>query len=179
MTDLDQRVITPLPASHPELGRWLWAMMQDTRRRTLDAIQGVTQEELDWTPPGLKNGIGTLRYHPARIETAYLCMDILGLDDYLPDLEALLPWPDRDESGELVVVTGVSLDQHMARLETVRRRFLERVSTLTAEQMDTPRAFPDWGYAITPAWTLHHLMQHEAEHRGEINGLRALYRVTT
>ncbi len=178
MTDLDQRVITPHPASHPELGRWLWAL-QDTRRRTLDAIEGVTQEELDWTPPGLKNGIGTLLYHTALIETDYLCMDILGLDDYLPDLEALLPWPDRDESGELVVVTGVSLDQHLARLETVRRRFLERVSTLTAEQMDTPRTFPDWGYAISPAWTLHHLMQHEAEHRGEINGLRALNRVTT
>jgi hypothetical protein len=26
---------------------------------------------------------------------------------------------------------------------------------------------------ITPEWTLHHLMQHEAEHRGEIESLRA------
>jgi uncharacterized damage-inducible protein DinB len=176
MTELDQRVITPLPASHPELGRWLWAL-QDTRRRTLEAIDGVTQEELDWTPPGLKNAIGTLLYHTALIETDYLCADILGMgeDEYFPDLVALLPWPDRDDAGELVVVTGLSLEDHLARLETVRRRFLEHVSALDPEQMDAPRAFPDWGYAISPAWTLHHLMQHEAEHRGEITSIRALF----
>ena len=175
MADLDQRVITPLSATHPELGRWLWSL-EDTRRRTLEALDGVTQEELDWTPPGLANSIGTLLYHTALIETDYLCIDILGLDDYFPDLMALLPWPDRDEAGELVVVTGLSLEDHLSSLDTVRRRFLERVSPLTPEQMDAPRAFPEWGYAITPAWTLHHLMQHEAEHRGEINNLRALYR---
>lgn len=175
MTDLDQRVIQPLQASHPELGRWLWAM-EDTRRRTLESVAGVTQEELDWTPAGLANSIGTLLYHTALIETDYLCIDILGMDDYLSDLKALLPWSDRDEAGELIVVTGLPLEDHLDRLATVRSRFLEYVSALTAEQMEAPRALPDWGYAITPAWTLHHLMQHEAEHRGEINCLRALFR---
>ena len=177
MTDLDQRVITPLPASHPELGRWIWAL-EDTRRRTLDAVDGVTPEELDWTPAGLANSIGTLLYHIALIETDYLCVDILGMEDYFPDLMTLLQFSDRDEAGELSVVTGVSLENHLARLATVRARFLEHVSTLTAEQMDAPRALPEWGYAITPAWTLHHLMQHEAEHRGEINSLRALFRAS-
>lgn len=175
MTELDQRVIQPLPASHPELGRWLWAM-EDTRRRTLEAIDGVTPEEIDWAPPGLANAIGTLLYHIALIETDYLCIDILGMDGYLPELEALLPYPDRDESGALTQVTGVSLDEHLARLQTVRRHFLERVSLLTADDMATPRELPAWSYAITPAWTLHHLMQHEAEHRGEITSLRALFR---
>jgi hypothetical protein len=28
-------------------------------------------------------------------------------------------------------------------------------------------------YDVTPEWVLHHLMQHEAEHRSEIGGLRA------
>lgn len=174
MTDLDQRVVAPLPASHPELGRWLWAM-QDTRRRTLEALEGTTQEELDWTPPGLQNSIGALLYHTALIETDYLCIDILGLDDYLPDLMELLPWPDRDENGELVVVTGVSIDEHRARLETVRNRFLEHISQFTEDDMSRPRELPDWGYAISPEWTLHHLMQHEAEHRGEIVTIRTLY----
>jgi uncharacterized damage-inducible protein DinB len=142
MTDLDQRVITPLPASHPELGRWLWAL-EDTRRRTLEAVEGVTQEELDWTPAGLANSIGTLLYHIALIETDYLCVDILGMEDYFPDLMTLLQFSDRDEAGELSVVTGVSLENHLARLATVRARFLEHVSTLTAEQLATARALPE------------------------------------
>jgi uncharacterized damage-inducible protein DinB len=178
MTERDQRVIKPIPASHPELGRWLWAL-EDARRRTLEALDGVAQEELDWTPPGLNNAIGTLLYHTALIEADYLCVDILGMDDYFPDLKALLPWPDRDEAGELVAVTGVSLDEHLDRLDTVRTRFLEHVSALDADQMATSRAFPEWNYDISPAWTLHHLMQHEAEHRGEINSLRALYRTSS
>jgi uncharacterized damage-inducible protein DinB len=175
MSQRNQRTISPLPASHPELGRWLWAL-EDTRRRTLEALDGITQEELDWTPAGLTNSIGTLLYHNALIETDYLCIDILGMDDYFPDLMALLPFPDRDEAGELVAVTGVALPEHLARLDTVRRRFLDHVSTLTAEQMDTPRPLPEWNYDISPAWTIHHLMQHEAEHRGEITSLRTLFR---
>jgi hypothetical protein len=176
MTQRDQRTIEPLPASHPELGRWLWAL-EDTRGRTLAALDGASQEEIDWTPPGLANAIGTLLYHTALIETDYLCIDILGMDDWLPELKALLPVPDRDEAGELVVVTGVPLQDHLARLGAVRARFLEHVAALTPAQMEVPRALPEWGYDISPAWTLHHLMQHEAEHRGEISMIRTLYRV--
>ncbi len=29
-------------------------------------------------------------------------------------------------------------------------------------------------YDVTPAWVVHHLLQHEAEHRGEIATIRAL-----
>jgi uncharacterized damage-inducible protein DinB len=28
-------------------------------------------------------------------------------------------------------------------------------------------------YDVTPEWVLHHMMQHEAEHRGQIGALRA------
>jgi len=175
MTERERRIIDPLPASHPELGRWLWAL-EDSRRRTVGALDGITRDELDWTPPGLTNAIGSLLYHIALIETDYLCADILGMDDYFPDLKVLLPWPDRDDSGELVAVAGVTIEEHLARLDAVRARLLEHVSTLTEEQMAAPRAFPEWNYDISPAWTLHHLMQHEAEHRGEITSLRALFR---
>jgi uncharacterized damage-inducible protein DinB len=175
MTQREQRTIGPLPASHPELGRWLWAL-EDTRRRTLEALDGITRDELDWTPPGLANSISTLLYHTALIETDYLCIDILGMDDYFPDLKALLPVPDRNEAGELVAVTGVALQDHLSRLATIRTRFLDRVSSLSPEQMAIPREFPAWNYDISPEWTLHHLMQHEAEHRGEIVTIRTLYK---
>jgi len=33
------------------------------------------------------------------------------------------------------------------------------------------RRLPD--YDVTPEWVLHHLTQHEAEHRSEIGALRA------
>jgi len=173
MNDMEQRVITPLPASHPELGRWLWAL-EDTRARTKAAVTGLDQAALDWTGPGVENTIGSLLYHLALIEFDYLYADILG-EDYPEGSETtLLPYSDRDGDGNLSVIRGVSLADHLARLDEVRRQLLGRVPALSAEQMTTARPLADPGYVISPAWTLHHLMQHEAEHRGQIATIRAL-----
>ncbi len=172
MSNLEQRLIAPLPASHPELGRWLWAL-EDTRARTKAAVAGLDQDTLDWTAPGVGNSIGSLLYHLALIEFDYLYADILG-EDYPAGAETLLPWDDRDGAGRLWVVTGVPLDDHLARLDEVRRQVIARVSVLDAEQMASARTLPEYGYVISPAWTLHHLMQHEAEHRGQIAAIRTL-----
>jgi uncharacterized damage-inducible protein DinB len=71
-------------------------------------------------------------------------------------------------------VLGVPLADHLARLDRVRAEFHRLVSPLTTEALHTPRAIPEAGYEISPAWTLHHLMQHEAEHRGQIATIRTL-----
>jgi uncharacterized damage-inducible protein DinB len=172
MPTREQRIITPLDASHPELGRWLWAM-EDTRARTKASVAGLDQAALDWAGPGVENSIGSLLYHIALIEFDYLYEDILG-EGYPAGFESLVPFSDRDGEGHLTVVAGVSLEDHLARLGEVRRRLLERVARLDAQQMATARYYAEGNYDISPAWTLHHLMQHEAEHRGQILAIRTL-----
>jgi uncharacterized damage-inducible protein DinB len=178
MATIKQRVIEPVPARDQENGRWLWAL-EETRGRTKRIVEGLTVEQLDHLPMEFQNSIGTLLYHIALIEADYLYIDVLGREDYLPELQAILPLPDRDGFGRLSVVTGVRLDEHLARLDTVRAHLLNTFSDFTREQLDTPRALPEWGYAISPAWTIHHLMQHEAEHRGEIGSLLTLIQAVT
>ena len=175
MTTMERRVITPLPATSPDIGRWLWAL-EDARARTRRELEGLSQAELDWTHPDIGNAIGSLLYHIALIEADYLCVDMLGRDDYLDDFQPLFPVPDRDEEGRLTVVAGVPLAEHLARLDAVRERLLSVVSVMTDEQMANARQLPEWNYEISPAWTLHHLMQHEAQHRGEIGVLRLLFK---
>ena len=174
MSEREQRVIVPVDASHPELGRWLWAL-EDTRARTKETLAGLDQATLDWTGPGVANSIGSLLYHIALIESDYLYGDILGMAEYPdwvnePDAFAI---DDRDEAGKLSVVSGVSLDAHLARLDRVRAEFLRLVSPLTAEQLAATRPYAE-GSSVSPAWVLHHLMQHEAEHRGQVATIRAL-----
>jgi uncharacterized damage-inducible protein DinB len=41
---------------------------------------------------------------------------------------------------------------------------------MTLQDFRRPRQLPE--YDVTPEWILHHLMQHEAEHRGEMGILR-------
>jgi uncharacterized damage-inducible protein DinB len=173
MTTIKQRTIAPLPARDQENGNWLWAL-EEARERTKTMVAGLGVEQLDFLPAELSNSIGTLLYHIALIEADYLCIDVLGREDYLPELAAILPLPDRDGFGRLSVITGLALEEHLARLDSVRAKVIEVFSDLTREQLDTLRLLEEWGYAISPAWTLHHLMQHEAEHRGEIGTLITL-----
>jgi uncharacterized damage-inducible protein DinB len=118
---------------------------------------------------GVENAIGSLLYHIALIEADYLYADILGVE-YPTWLDDAFPWPDRDDNGHLVVVNGVKLGDHLARLQRVREAFVSLVAPLSPEQLAASRFLPEANYEISPAWTLHHLMQHEAEHRATNHG---------
>lgn len=163
---LRRNVVQPLAANAAEARPWLWAI-QDCRARTLRVLKEITQDELD-ADFGADDSIATRLYHIALIETDYLCIDVLGANEYLPELKAVLPLPDRDKSGRLSAVTGETPRQHLDRLAMIRRELIGHFSRMTARQFHHARPLPEWGYEISPAWTLHHLMQHEAEHRGDI-----------
>jgi uncharacterized damage-inducible protein DinB len=175
MTERVQRIMIPARATTPEIGTWLWAL-EDARARTKRMIEGITQAELDTLPEGLDNTIGTLLYHIAIIEADYLSIDVMGNDDYLPELKPILLLPVRTEDDRLSVVMGVGLDEHLRRFDIVRQRLIEHFVEMTPEAFVQTRDLPDWGYEISPEWTLYHLTQHESEHRGELGSLLTLLR---
>ncbi|HLF01076.1 MAG TPA: DinB family protein, partial [Anaerolineales bacterium] len=124
---------------------------------------------VDWTPSLDRTAIGGLLYHLAAIEADWLYSDILETA-FPPEVEALFPHEVRDEAGRLTSVTGLTLDQHLQRLDAVRVIFLNSLRGMTLAEFRRPRAMDD--YDVTPEWVIHHLMQHEAEHRAEIAALR-------
>jgi uncharacterized damage-inducible protein DinB len=86
-------------------------------------------------------------------------------------MERLLPVEHRDAAGILTLVRGETLDQHRLRLAAVRGNLLAALRPMSAAEFERPRRLPD--YDVTPAWVLHHLAQHEAEHRAEIASVAA------
>lgn len=173
MTSRVERVVRPIETASPEIAAWLWAL-EDARRRLKEAITGIDQVAIDWQQPAGGNTIGTLLYHIALIEADYLYADVLGLgeDDFPAEMRDLFPFPDRDPGGLLWQPPPHAFDEHVARLDKVRRRLRDVFTAMSAEDYRRPR--PLAGYDITPEWTLHHLAQHEAEHRGQIMSLREL-----
>ena len=180
-TQKRQLVITPFAierqagAFPPEIAYGLGAF-EDTRQRTFGALEGLSEAELDWHPPTESgaNSLATLLYHLAVIEADWVYADIV---QKWPDgLVALLPWDARDAQGRLTAVTALSLDEHKQRLARVRAFTVEAYAQMSAEGYRQPRIGPD--YDTTPEWVLHHLMQHEAVHRGEMLVVRDLFRHT-
>jgi hypothetical protein len=152
----------------PEVGRWL-AALEDARRRTLRELETVDPAWLDLEPDPLLPSIGSFLYHIALIEADWVANDILGFDDP-PEVGVLLPWPDRDADGRLTVVRGLPLDAHLDRLAAVRAYAIHHLRSMAADDFHAARMRPDDDMA--PNWVIHHLLQHEAEHRTHIAYLR-------
>lgn len=158
-----QRIINPTIQGEPTIIRWLWAL-EDARQRTKRCLKGISSSIVDWIPP-TGNSIGTLLYHLVAIEMSYLFEDILQIG-WCEELEPILVYDVRDPQGQLTIVQGENLNKHLTRLDRGRSLLLKTVSNLSLDDFYRPRQMDD--YDITPEWVIHHLMQHEAEHRGQI-----------
>jgi hypothetical protein len=173
MDEREVRVLAPA-ADAPEVGRWLSAMA-DARHDTVHELDGVTDAMLDVRPPGWDNSIGALLYHVALIEADWLLDEILGLTAEQAEQSALISWfpqSDRDGDGRLAEPPGDTLAGHLQRLAAVRAALLDHLRTMSIAEFHEPRARER--YDVSPSWVLHHLLQHEAEHRSEIGRLRQL-----
>ena len=162
-------VIDPASTVDPTVGRWL-TTMKDCRRRTKDELKGLPQSTLDFQAEGYLNSIGTLLYHIAAIEASWLYEEILEVESPPAVYLELFPHDVRTEEGRLTPVVGVDLNAHLERLDRVRGILIESLEPMSLEEFRRPRDLPD--YLVAPEYVLHHLMQHEAEHRGAIVVLR-------
>lgn len=164
----EQLVIDPVPCHDPTVARWLGAI-QDCRAITLEWLANIDPRAIDFVRED-ENTIGTLLYHIAIIEADWLFVEVLE-QPFPEDLIEQFVYDVRVAGGRLTPVSGRNLDQHLALLNQVREHLLAAFRDMTLDDFQRPRKLPD--YDVTPEWVLHHLMQHEAEHRGQIGLLRA------
>jgi uncharacterized damage-inducible protein DinB len=168
-TQLEQRLMA-LPANYPlHVAQWVW-MLEESRARTKRCVAGLDQAVLDWQPPDGGNSIGTLLYHVMAIEMSYLYEDMLQVQEFPAALVSLVAYDVRDAQGRLTHVQGESLARHLERLDASRQLLLDALQRMSLEELRRVRQVED--YLITPECALHHLLQHEAEHRGQMMEMR-------
>ena len=164
----NQRFLKVSDGYEPSVARWV-SVLEDTRERTKRCLDGVTDGIIDWIPSEVGNSIGTLLYHIVAIEMSYLYEDILEIG-WSEELEPLIIYDVRDDQGRLTLVQSESLEKHLGRLDAGRAFLLKALGEMTTDDLYRPHQVED--YEITPEWALHHLIQHEAEHRGQIVEVR-------
>jgi len=158
-----QNVIHPVSTAEPTVSRWLGAI-QDARARSLECIDGIGPPALDWVRDD-ENTIGSLLYHIAAIEVDWLYVEVLE-QPFPKEISERFPHDVREADGRLTHIEGLSLAEHLDRLVFVRELLVDAFEQITLADFHRARRLPD--YNVTPEWVLHHLMQHEAEHRGQI-----------
>jgi uncharacterized damage-inducible protein DinB len=148
----------------------LW-VLDDSRRRTKRTVADVSTATLDWRPSPAGHSIGTLLYHIAATEMEWVCIDLLGGSGFAPAVAPWLAAGVRDADGRLVRIAREGLSEHLRRLDATREFTLATLKGMTPAEFRCLR--PSAAHAVSAEWIVHHLAQHEAEHRGQIAALRA------
>ena len=163
-------IVQPSPNCEFDIGVYIW-MLEDTRSRTKRSLQGISQMVLDWDGSPGGNSIGSMLYHIAAIEMGWLFSEILQ-SKFTPEIEKLFPYDVRDQKGRLSVVKGVCIEEHIQRLDETRKCLLDSLRGMSIEEFRRIRNLEE--YNVNCEWVVHHLIQHEAEHRGQILEVRRL-----
>jgi uncharacterized damage-inducible protein DinB len=160
----DSLVVDRCLAADPTIASLIW-MMEDSRRMLLKTVGGLDLATLDWEPEIGGNSIGSLLYHIAAVEMDWLYAEVLEQEPP-EDIILLFPSDLREDDGHLARWRGEDLPTLEHRLAKVRENLLAAYASMTPEDFRRARSLP--GYDVTPEWVLHHLLQDEAVHRGEI-----------
>lgn len=156
--------LTPVEATSPLVRHWL-AYLEDGRSRTARVVKELSVADLEARPAAVQNSIGTLLADVAAIEMDWLYSEILERE-IPPEVLVLLPSDVCDEAVHLMDVRGLSAAEHLERLATTRRYFVQHLSQM--DQMEFLRVRELSEVSVTPEWVCCHLLQHEANHRSQI-----------
>lgn len=155
--------VSSLPGYDAEIGRWIWCL-EDVRHHLITKLSGISQDLLDKKSEE-RHSIGTLLYHIAFVEAGWLFGEVIGTEEWDPEISALFPvegWTN----GKLTHFAGERIEDHFSRLEKVREVFLSVFKAMTKEDWRKARVLEE--YDVTPEWVVYHLIEHESHHRGQI-----------
>ncbi len=154
----------------PLVGRYL-TMLDDCRTLTIETIKSMRYDLLYWRRNQFDSNISDLLYHIALVEADWLYVDVL--ESRIPaELSPHLEYEDRDTHGRLIHIGTEELEASLDRLTKVRASLNKAYSTMDLAEFRRLRKGDR--REVSPEWVLHHLLQHEAEHRGQINLLKRL-----
>ncbi|MCZ6688266.1 MAG: DinB family protein [Planctomycetota bacterium] len=160
-------LVRPADGRGFDVGRWLW-VLEDAHRKLFSTVDGVSADLLDFRPSCSTNTVGTLLYHIAATDMAWLYEDILQAE-FPAEVRALLPFEYRNEEGRLWPVKGISPDEHLDRLGKTRAILVDHVRKMSSEDLYSTRKTEE--YEVSYEWILYHLAEHENYHRGQISEL--------
>ncbi len=170
--------------------------LDNAKRMTDKALDGLTSDELRWQPRSDANSIGLILFHMARFEDSF----VQSVIQHKPTLWESEKWCDKLEKEKTDTGSHYSAEQvagfcvpHLPDLQeyhgAVRKKTIEFIQTLTSEMLDKKVDLPPFGPPPAPGqpprrppfepivgFLLMMTVTHLAEHAGEISYIRGLKR---
>ena len=160
--------ILPLPGYTPTIGR-LVAMLSYARQTTLQAVEGLTREQLDHLHDDRSNSIGALLAHVAAVEGGYQLVTFEEREPTAAENDAWSAALKLEDKGRHEI-RGRELQFYVDELRRTREATLAALATRDDAWLEAPlRIAP----ALNAHWAWFHVAEDEINHRGQIRWLRA------
>lgn len=159
--------IKPLPGFTPTIGR-LVGMLTYTRQTLLEAVAGLSCDELDHLHDARSNTIGALLAHVAAVERWY---QVLTFEERKPSALEEARWLPALELGEAGRrhLGGRDLPAYVEDLAQVRQATLAELARRDDRWLEEPLVgAPE----MNGHWAWFHVAEDEISHRGQIRWLR-------
>ncbi|QHT63181.1 DUF664 domain-containing protein [Paenibacillus lycopersici] len=171
MMDSDRiYLIADMPGYAPQVGRLL-SMMNYARHTTLEAVQHLNRQQLDYLLDARSNSIGALLLHFAAVEYAY---QVSTFEDRGLNEEELAEWGTALDLGDAgrERINGHDLDYYLGKLEAVRNRTYDLFRSVDDRWLYEQEEF--WyGKQANRYFMWFHVFEDEINHRGQIRLIRS------
>ncbi|MGA9226433.1 MAG: DinB family protein [Mesobacillus sp.] len=154
----------------------LVSMMNYARETTLNAVEGLSVEELDFLVHEEANSIGMLLAHMAAVERIYQIVTFERRDPTEEEEEALLAGLELGEKGR-TTFKGNSLEYYLEDLQTARNDTLKKFQSLNDEWLFEQTAWW-WNKPGNNYFKWFHVFEDELSHRGQIRMIKKMYSMT-
>jgi uncharacterized damage-inducible protein DinB len=163
-------LIGDVPGFAPQIGRVV-SMMNYARSTTLQAVEGLGADELDYVHDAQSNSIGALLLHIAAAEVGYQAatFESRGLN-----AEEKQQWAAALALGERArdEIRGHDLAHYLGVLEQVRAKTLAELGRRDDRWLDEHTVTAS-GQSVNNYFKWFHVIGHEINHRGQIRWLRS------
>ncbi|MCU1267129.1 MAG: hypothetical protein JWM21_3447 [Acidobacteria bacterium] len=169
----DRRVLVPVAGVAREIGFYL-AGMDEVREQLHASVSGISNEDIGRLAVPETHSIGALVLHIGEAEWWWMQCIVAG--HKLTDEDRRAAYWDVLTEPERVATSGYSAHFCLAEADRIRKQTRDLLASFAEADLDRVYARERRGTVREQSlrWILHHLIDHEAQHKGQILMLRRL-----
>ena len=170
---MPRRVFTPAAGVPREIGLGL-SGMDEVREQLREAVSGMSTEDIGRCAVPGAHSVGALVLHIGEAE--WWWMQCVVSNHKLTDEDTRAPCWDILKEPDRVADNGYSAEFCLREAARIRAQTREVLAGFVDDDLDRVFTFERDGntYDLNLRWILHHLIDHEAQHKGQILMLKRL-----